>query len=131
MLWRAFGEFQPGTDFRAWACKTAFHQVLSFRKRQKRVPIPLSEAFVDTVAAELAEMDKTLDHRLQALAACVEKLPRRARELLRRCYQSGLATKQVAAELERPAGTIYKELTRIRRGLFACVERTLASEERA
>lgn len=131
VLWRAFDEFQPGTNFRAWACKTAFHQVLSFRKRQKRVPIALSNEFVTTVAADLAKMDTSLNRRLEALAACMAKLPGRAADLLRRCYQAGLATKQVAEELGRPAGTIYKELTRIRRTLFACVERTLAAEERA
>lgn len=130
VLWRAFDEFQPGTDFRAWACKTALHQVLSFRQRQKRIPCPTSDEFFETVAAEMATMDETLDNRLQALARCVKKLPQSARDLLRRCYHSGLSTRQVAAEMGRPAGTIYKELSRIRRRLFACVEKTLASEER-
>ena len=35
-MWRAFGQFQSGTNFAAWSRKVAFHQVLSYRKRRKR-----------------------------------------------------------------------------------------------
>ena len=50
VLWQAFGQFQLGTDFRAWANKTALNQVLSFRKRHKRLAVPLSERFVEAIA---------------------------------------------------------------------------------
>jgi RNA polymerase sigma-70 factor, ECF subfamily len=128
VLWRSFSGYTPGTNFRAWACQTAFNQVLSFRKRQKRVPMPLGDAFLEAVAAEAELLAEPLQDQLRALTYCVDKLRPRDADLLRRCYQKGATTKVVAGQLGRPAGTIYKALTRIRRTLFACIERTLAAE---
>lgn len=128
VLWQSFGSFTPGTNFRAWACRTAFHQVLSFRKRQKRVPMPLSDAFLQVVADETESLVDPLADQMRALTACIEGLRPRDAELLRQCYASGNSTRDVAKQLGRPEGTIYKSLTRIRRALFACIERTLAGE---
>ena len=36
VLWREFARFELGTNFTAWACKVALHQVLAWRKRVKR-----------------------------------------------------------------------------------------------
>jgi RNA polymerase sigma-70 factor, ECF subfamily len=128
-LWRSFGEFQEGTNFRAWACKTAYYQVLSLRKRRKRAPVLISPEAVEVVAEEIAEMAGTLDDQLRALSGCVGKLRPDDRSVLDRFYGSGLPVKRIAEELGRPVGTITKTLTRIRRALFACIERTLATEE--
>jgi len=128
VLWRAFDDFQPGTDFRAWACKVGFHQVLSFRKRSKRAALLLGAEALEVIARDTEKLSPILDAQLLALAGCVEKLPRRTREILDRCYQQGTHTKDVAAELGRPAGTIYKALTRIRQSLYECVQRRLLEE---
>jgi RNA polymerase sigma-70 factor (ECF subfamily) len=126
VLWQSFGQFRPGTDFRAWASKTAFHQVLSFRKRQKRLAVPLSEQFVEAVAEECDNLSDDLEEQLQTLAECVEKLAPDERELISACYEPDAVTKQVAARLGQPAGTVYKSLTRIRRALLRCIEQSLA-----
>jgi RNA polymerase sigma-70 factor, ECF subfamily len=130
VLWRSFDQFQSGTDFRAWANKTAFHQVLSFRKRQRRLAVPLSEQFVEAVADQCREMADDLDEQLQALAKCVEKLPPDERRLIAACYEPNAVTRRVAAQFGQPAGTVYKSLTRIRRGLLKCIEQTVAEDQR-
>ena len=43
-------------------------------------------------------------------------------------FEPGISTKEAAEQLGRPAGTVYKALTRIRRALFKCIERTLSAE---
>ncbi len=75
ILWKAFGSFEPGTNFRAWAAKTAFHQVLAFRKRQKRLPLPMSDEFLKTVAEEVDATADALQDEVRALRGCVQKLP--------------------------------------------------------
>lgn len=127
-LWKSFDQFEEGTNFKAWARKTAFHQVLSYRKKKKRTPLPMSEEFVDCVTQETEEMAGYLDDQLQALSHCVEKLKPKERDLVNRCYQPGVATKEVAEQLGWPAGTVYKALTRIRRALYECIERRIAME---
>src|SRR3974390_1738112 len=50
VLWRGFARFQQGTNFAAWACKIALHQVLSWRKRVRRDRLEFSPAFLEAVA---------------------------------------------------------------------------------
>jgi len=130
ILWQSFHEFEPGTNFWAWANRTAFHQVLSYRKRQKKLAVPFSEQFIEAVAKECDHSGDELDDQLQTLAKCVEKLSVDERKLITACYQPNAVTKNVAAMLGRPAGTIYKSLTRIRRMLMDCVERTRSEGDR-
>lgn len=130
VLWRSFDQFRPGTDFRAWAGKAAFHQVLSFRKRQKRVAVPVSQAFVEAIAEQYDELGNDLDEQLRTMADCVEKLSPSERELITACYEPNAVTRDVAAALGRPAGTVYKSLTRIRRMLMQCIEQTLSEGRR-
>jgi RNA polymerase sigma-70 factor (ECF subfamily) len=129
VLWRAFDEFQPGTDFRAWACKVAFHQVLSFRKRSKRSALLPGLPMLELIARDVEELAPQLDSQLEALMQCVKELPPRMRDIVDRCYQSGASTRDVAAQMGRPAGTIYKTLTRIRQGLYECIQRKLLVED--
>lgn len=129
VLWRNFGEFQPDTNFRAWACKTAFYQVLSFRKRHKKIPLPLSQETIEALSEESNELSDVLDDRLRALRTCVKKLKARDQDLLHRFYGVSTPTKVLAEQLGRPIGTITKSLTRIRRALLDCVERSIITEE--
>src|SRR5262249_34859663 len=43
VLWREFHQFEPGTNFTAWACRVAFNQVLAWRKRRQRDRLVFSE----------------------------------------------------------------------------------------
>lgn len=128
-LWESFEKFEQGTNFRAWACKIAFYQVLSFRKRRGRTPVPIGREAIEAVANETVELAQSLDDQLRALSACVKRLKPRDRTLLDRFYGLGLPVKTIAEQLGRPVGTITKALTRIRRMLFACIERSLAMEK--
>ncbi len=125
VLWQSFDQFQQGTNFWAWAKTTALHQVLSFRKRKKRQPSPLENRFVELVAKEYGLMANDLEDQLLALAKCVEKLPPNERELIVACYEPDTTIQAVASQFGRPAGTVYKSLTRIRRALMTCIEETL------
>jgi RNA polymerase sigma-70 factor (ECF subfamily) len=129
VLWRAFESFEPGTDFRAWAFKVALNQVLTFRKRQKRAAMLPGPEAMEAIARQVSRDSAALDAQLAALAGCVDKLPPRSREILDRCYQPGARTRQIAQELGRPEGTIYKSLTRIRQWLFDCIQKTVSMEQ--
>jgi RNA polymerase sigma-70 factor (ECF subfamily) len=71
-----------------------------------------------------------LDARRDALAACIEKLATRDRDLLARRYSPGATTQSTSEQVGRSAEAVYKALARIRRALFECVQRALAREER-
>ena len=128
VLWRKFDQFEPGTNFLAWALKVARYEVLHFKEKQGRDVLRFSEPFVDAVAEETVAASDRLGDLREALITCLDKLPAHQRNLFRRRYQSAATTRSVARELGRPPTTVYNALARIRRRLAECVERTLARE---
>jgi len=131
VLWREFGRFQPGTNFTAWACKVALHQVLAWRKRVKRSRLEFSPAFLEAVAEEATVASEALEERSHCLARCIEKLPADRRHLLKLRYSDGLAIDAIARQLARTEDAVYRALSRIRRMLHECVTRTQLQESRA
>jgi RNA polymerase sigma-70 factor (ECF subfamily) len=129
ILWREHETFELGTNFVKWVSVIAHNQVHRFRRQQRRVGPQLSDTVVDLLAVDAVERADLLESRRDALRRCLEKLPAKDRQLLGHCYGDTRATiKTVAAELGRPANSVYKALNRIRKALYECIERTLSVE---
>jgi RNA polymerase sigma-70 factor (ECF subfamily) len=131
VLWREFARFQPGTNFTAWACKVALHQVLAWRKRVKRSRLEFSPAFLEAVAEEATAASDVLEERSQCLARCIERLPADRRHLLKLRYNDGMGIEAIARQLARTEEAIYRALSRIRRALHECVTRRQLQEGRS
>ena len=132
-LWDQFDQFNPETDFGAWARSVAHYQVLTFRKRVSRERMRFSQEFVDAVQAQYdaSQSESTDDERRDALADCIEKLSLGQQEMLRATYSQEHSIKDVAERLERPVSAVYKALSRIRRALYECVSNSLRKRETA
>jgi RNA polymerase sigma-70 factor, ECF subfamily len=130
VLWRKFDSFDPGSSFFAWARRTAELTVCNFLRANRARFTPLSEAFLEKLAAvEPAIPSDDVDLYLAGLRHCVDKLGREDREMLGLCYVDDLSIRQIAERLARPRKSVGNSLLRIRRGLFRCIERQLAQEE--
>jgi RNA polymerase sigma-70 factor (ECF subfamily) len=130
VLWQKFGEFQSGTNFFAWSCKTAYLLVLEHRRKKSRGIALLDNEVLEQLAIFAASDDSSPEIRLSALDQCLSKLPPRDRELIDQCYAVNVKVREVAAERERSAKSVRKSLGRIRRALLECVRRKLAVAER-
>ena len=128
VLWRKCGEFQPGTDFLAWAFRVAHFQVLAHRKRQQRARECFDDELLAQLAAEAAEQRADFDLRRRALLGCMQKLPDEQRVLVSRRYEPGGCVNDIAAERRSTPKAVSELLRRIRRALLICIEHTLASE---
>ena len=128
VLWEKFGEFEPGTDFFAWAAAVVRFQVLAHRQRQRRSRLQFSTEFIETVSRQLIDRSEQLERRHDALAGCLRKLRDRDRELIELRYAPGVTTKEVAQRVNRPIGGVYKALNRIENALIRCVQRTALGE---
>jgi RNA polymerase sigma-70 factor (ECF subfamily) len=127
-LWEKFAEYQPETDFRAWACKIAYFKVLSLRKRQFRLPRLLSPESLELVDRELVESAVELDARSAALAKCREKLSQSDRGLLVSYYKDGATANSVAKQRGWSSFQVYRALARVHDILFDCINRRLAED---
>ena len=129
VLWREHETFQLGTDFVKWVSVIAHHQVQRYRRQRRRIGPQLSDAVVDMLSQDAIERVDLLESRRDALRGCLKKLGDADRHLVEQCYgDSRQSFKVVAEQLGRPANTVYKALVRVRRALYECIERTLASE---
>jgi RNA polymerase sigma-70 factor (ECF subfamily) len=133
VMWDKFDERAPPGDFVAWGCRIAYFKVLDFHKKSQRCRVRFSQALLERVAETAAEQAATLqlDERREALAACVEKLSPKDRDLLSRRFASGATTRSTAVQVGRSVDAVYKALARIRQALFDCVTKALAQERQA
>jgi RNA polymerase sigma-70 factor (ECF subfamily) len=127
-LWRHGHEFQPGTNFAAWAYQIARNHVLSHRKRVCRSKLRFSDEVVNHLAAEATADIDFAEPRLRALERCLRKLGESDQALVRMRYEPDATTQSVAERFGRPIKGVYRSLSRIRAALLQCIERTLARE---
>ena len=125
-------EFRSDDDseFIRWACKIAHYKRLSFRRDQQVDRLRFQDALIDSIAEKQREVDHQHAERNDALRHCLGQLRPVDRELFEQRYRDKITSKQLAAELGRPANTVYKALRRTRGQLLECIERTLEQEDR-
>ena len=124
--WAKFDEFQPGTNFAAWACRIAQFELLKFYKRKNRTQVlwgaELQAQLADVAANSSA---RPMGDRIDALGYCIARLSAADRALLGEVYEEELSMGEVAARRGRPLRSIYNSLGRIRDMLHECIRRRL------
>lgn len=128
VILRKCDQFEIGTNFLAWACSVARFEILKYRDRFKRNRLRFSSEFLDLIEGETVRRDELSDSRRDALATCIGKLSDKDRELIQLRYASDGKGQDVAAALGRPRNSVYQSLSRIRKLLLDCVNRSLAIE---
>lgn len=129
-LWEKFAEFEPGTNFAAWATTIARYKILQFQHRKVRDRRVFSAPLINEIMSQSDQLDEALERRRGYLADCLQKLNDHDRDLLRRRFGLGQTSNQVAASLRRSPSFVSKALSRIHRALLHCI-RLQESEEAA
>jgi len=123
-----FHEFEPGTDFLAWAFQIAWWRVRAARQKYARSKILFDDDVLESVATTAREMTSELDCRREALAGCLERLPPRDRDLVLARYEPGGGVSEAARRSGRSVVAAYKALARIRKILHDCVSHRTAAQ---
>ncbi len=127
-LWRDFSDFEPNSNFPAWATRVAYFQVLTWRKRAARSQLVFDDDVLQLIAVRHEVLVPFAETRHHALGKCLQELNGHSRDLLSRCYAPGAQVKDVAETLGRKLPAVYKSLQRIRAALRECIERRLKAE---
>ena len=88
----------------------------------------LSEVAIAAISETHERLSAEVDRRLQQLPGCLQKLTNQQRALLERCYQRQGSIKAIAEANQLDPDALYKQLQRIRRDLFECIEQALTRE---
>ncbi len=121
VLWRKRAEFQPGSNFFAWACSVAYFEACKARQQRRRKLPSFSDLFLEEASIELRAAVENADSLQTTLHDCMDSLSVRERELVDRRYEHGATTKSVAVSVGRSVDAVYKSLNRIHQKLFDCI----------
>ncbi|MBI1369251.1 MAG: sigma-70 family RNA polymerase sigma factor [Planctomycetes bacterium] len=131
VLWRDFASFDRTRDFGAWSRGVALNQIHKARRSFRDPRLLFNDELVAHLAEDHERCEQISDQRRAALSGCLAKLRDTDRDLIHRCYDAQTTVERVAREIQRPAGSLYHALSRIRRALFECIERSIRTEGRA
>ena len=129
-LWEKFDDFEPGSNFYAWARKVAYNKVLNFRQLRRHSDQLLDPDVLDVIASQAGTDENRWTVFHKALQVCLSKLRDLDRALIQRRYRPDYDRQKVAEELSRPPNSVSKSLARIRRTLMECVHRHTGQAEK-
>ena len=128
-IWDKRGEFEPGTNFKAWIFAIARYKVLDYRKRQLRdARLVFTEDMEEMFAEELPRYADDLDRRQPVLRECLGQLKRPQRDLILHRYFHRRPLKEYADEIGRSVGGLRVTLHRLRETLGTCIEKKLKTQ---
>ena len=126
VLWRKRDQFEPGTNFKAWAFAVARWEVLAVMKERR------SDAwlvFEDEVAELMADQFAGLPDdwctsfgRSEALKQCLDTLSPEHRRLVIERYGEGYSVEECAERNRRSPGGLRVTLHRLRQSLRRCLK---------
>jgi RNA polymerase sigma-70 factor (ECF subfamily) len=126
VLWQKFDEFDPGSNFAAWALRIARYQVMAYYTTKRRQRARLSDETLDAVVERLASRTEREDARSIALDGCLADLPEEDRRLIELRYRGGASVLDVARSSGRTVEAAYKALHRAHERLLQCMRGKLA-----
>lgn len=129
---RKFAEYDRSRPFLPWACRFAYFKVLKFNEQQRpRRMVRLPTEVLSLLAMAREEEEPVLAARLAALGRCLEKLSERDRRLIQARYVDRAPTEQIAATFSQSRRTLFRNLERVRRLLFDCINRSVVLGDHA
>lgn len=128
LLWQKFDKFEPGTDFAAWGMAVSRLTILNWRRKQKKVPLPLDDQQFALLADEAVAVSCQHESRQAALHDCLQNVDAAGRELLSSRFEMSRSVSLIAEQLGRSRVAVYKRLNRIQSLLLDCINEKLQAE---
>lgn len=130
-LWKKRGSYDRDQAFLRWALGFAWVEIRRFRDRRPENQAWASDGVLESLAAVYPVDSRASEQRISALTGCVEKLGGVERQLITQFYSRQLSAREIADSTDRTVRNVYKILTKARRLLRECVDRSLAHQSRS
>jgi RNA polymerase sigma-70 factor, ECF subfamily len=127
---RKHDEIPDPAAFEGWIRRVCRFEALKHLERHRRERPAEAEQLAILADAEITNAaEDTAGRRLQALKACVERLPPASRHLVQLRYADEHPGEEIARRLGKPINTVYVTLCRLHKALAECVRQRLAQED--
>ena len=121
LLWEKFDEFEPGTDFLAWAITFARFTVMSHMRNKRKRGRVFSNELIEVLSDVAEKKAQKSDSRADALRKCLGLLKDSDRKLIEMRYEGGGSVKAIAIRTDININSLYKMLNRIHERLLHCI----------
>ncbi len=125
LMWEKFNEFEPGTDFFAWAKTIARYRILNLRTKKARSHCQLNDKVLELLQSERDGYDDQIDKKLDALRQCIKKLSNDHRAILQFKYSAEIPARMIAKRTGIPLHTLYRKIANLHAILLSCVRREM------
>ena len=125
VIWRKFDDFEPGTNFSAWAIQVARLFILRFFDNHKKSRLRFNGSIIEAIETAVEKKLDGIDHRKEALRDCLSKLDEQDINIVQMHYQDSATIKQVADVMGTPAHKMYRRVARIHHTLHYCIKKVL------
>lgn len=130
IIWEKRGDFELGTNFKAWAFSIARFQVRKYRYKQaKESRLVFCEELEEVIAEEMAETLEGISDHHMALQECLQKLKPADRDLIYHRYFKKTPLSEYGEKIGRSVGGLKVTLHRVRNRLQTCIEKRLAFQK--
>lgn len=127
-MWNKFESFKQGSNFVAWSFTIARYKVLSFRQKNKNSKVIFSDHINGLLEEESKDALGYVQHEIEALKGCMEKLSSKHKSYILMRYEQGLTFREIALQIGISMQAVYKSVCRIHTSLAHCVQLSLRSE---
>lgn len=127
-MWNKFESFEQGSNFIAWSFTIAKYKILSFRQKNKSSKVIFSDNINSLLEKESKESLGFVQHEIEALKGCMEKLPGKHKSYILMRYEQGLTFREIASQVGISMQAVYKSICQIHASLAHCVQLSLHSE---
>jgi RNA polymerase sigma-70 factor (ECF subfamily) len=129
VMWQKFDQFQPGTNFAAWASQVMRYQILDYRRNlARRRRVLMEDVLFDRLMDHLPTVQDDMAVRVEALRKCLTQLDDRAKRIIKMRYERNVAVEKIAFYLKLSRRHVYHVMGQITSTLLRCIRRTLAEE---
>lgn len=122
LLWRDFENFEANSNFSKWANGIVFNRVRSYRRKEKKHTLCLSDEVIGELADKISPSDSS-EKRWQALQSCRQQLTPILQQLYTDFYVNNATATEIAKTTERSVFAIRKSVQKLRKTLFDCIDR--------
>lgn len=129
VLWTKFDDFEPGSNFYAWAKQIVRYKVSYYYRQKKDIWKFDNDVLENIIDANEFMTEKSIDQRMMALQGCLGKMDSRDIHLIKIRYQQGTPVRQIAQKTNLSVSLLYKRLACIYVILKDCITQTLAAWE--
>ncbi len=127
-LWEKIDDYDPERPFVPWAIQFVKLEVLKWRQRQTRDRLIFSDEVLSQIDATICKEALMLEARRLALQGCLKKLTDSQRRLLLNRYTEHGSVQQEAQRSNVRVHKLYYSIEKLRAGLLACIDKSLAKE---